>query len=130
MDDLLYDKLILAPSFIQFINTNSKRISEEDYYLLCDKCCDEAGIGYPKNWNTMGVYSKMGWSQNRRMTFYELFKTTGVKIKWSSDFEERLKIYLKEQKDKPETPFAQLEWYSQKRKELEEIIAEEEKDYD
>ncbi|NCU93782.1 MAG: hypothetical protein EBV54_06590, partial [Burkholderiaceae bacterium] len=31
---------------------------------------------------TMGVYSKMGWSNKRNAIFHELFLTTGTKVKW------------------------------------------------
>lgn len=125
MDDEFFTKLRATQSFTDFVKTNAKHISEEEYYNLLGKCCDETGVGYPDNWSTMGVYSKMGWSNKRKAIFYELFLTTGTKVKWKGEFEERLKEYLNQQADKPQTPLAELEWYSLKRKELTDILAQE-----
>jgi hypothetical protein len=128
MDQFLYEKLKDTPSFKEFAARDVKKITEEDYRGLMGRCLDETGIGYPTNWDEMGVMSKWAWSSRRRNTFLELFITTGVQVKWGTEFEDRLKDYLKEQGPPPEAPFAKLEWYGQKRKELEEIIAREDKE--
>lgn len=128
MDQNLYEKLKDTPSFKEFTSRDVKKVTEDEYIALRTRCLDETGIGYPPNWNEMGVMSKGAWSGRRRNTFLELFRTTGVQVKWGTEFEDRLKEYLKEQGPPPEAMFAKLEWYGQKRKELEEIIAREDKE--
>lgn len=129
MDNVLYGKLKETPSFKEFISKGISKITEDDYNQLCGRCLEETGVGYPDNWDTMGVLSKWGWSSNRQKIFNKLFKTTGCKVKWESEFEERLREYIEREGPNPGIgPLGKIEWYSQKRKELEDIMAREDND--
>lgn len=129
IDNGLYQSLKFTSSFQEFLAKNVKKITENEYHELSRKCFEEVGDEKPANWNTMGVYSKWGWSAERDKLFKKLVESSGIKIKWNTEFEERLRSYIEEQGPNPGIgPFSKTEWYSQKRKELEDIMTREDND--
>jgi hypothetical protein len=127
MNAEIYNLLKETETFDNFIKKGLKIITEESYNDLFEQCYREAGIKRPENWETMGVYSKMGWSNSVKNTFLELFLTTECKIRKKSDFEVLLKEYIKQQDNCPETPFEKLQWYAQKRQEFHKLLADEDR---
>lgn len=113
-----------APSLEQFLLSNPKQIFENEYIELRSKCITEAFGSYvPVNVSDAYVYFTP-----RQKAFRRILDELGIRIRWNSEFEDRLKVYLSQQGTGPDTPFAKLDWYSQKRKELEDIMAREDDD--
>jgi hypothetical protein len=113
-----------TPSLAKFLAANPKQIYENDYIELRNKCVAEAFGDYVPT--SMG--NAYGYFSPRHKAFKEVLDECNIHIRWNSEFEDRLKVYLEQQGPAPGTPFAKLDWYSQKRKELEDIMAREDND--
>lgn len=112
------NKLNETPSFKEFIQSNPKQIKEDEYIQLRNVCIEEAFGNYiPKS--ISDAYRHFNPLQQ---SFIRLLENNNIRIRWNSEFENRLKEYLKTQEPAPNTPFKKLDWYSQKRKEFEEIV--------
>ena len=119
-----YSVLKETNSFKEFIDSCVKQIAENDYIDLRNKCITEAfGTYVPKNVSDALVYYRP-----KQNAFLQIIEDSGIRIRWNSEFEDRLRDYIKEQGPEPNTPFTRLEWYSQKRKELEDIMTREDQD--
>lgn len=119
--DALCDTLSLK----EFIASGEKQISEDDYILLRNKSITEAFGEYVAT----SMSDAIGFWRPRQNAFQEILKENDIRIRWNSEFEDRLRDYIKEQGPNPGIgPIGKTEWYSQKRKELEEIISREDTD--
>lgn len=114
-------------SFKAFLESGVKKMNEDDYYRLCNKCITEIDEEKPDH-SKMGFFGNMAWFTPRQRAFRTLIEKFNIQIKWNNEFEDRLREYLEQEGPGPDTPFAKLDWYSQKRKELEEIMAREDED--
>jgi hypothetical protein len=114
-----------APSLRKFLATNAKKISEDDYIELRNKCIQEVyGEYIPRS-----VSDAFAYFNPKQEHFKQILEATGVKIKWKDEFELRLKDYLKEQGPNPGIgPMGKIDWYHEKRKELEELMSLEDSD--
>ena len=114
-----------APSFVEFLSSGTKQISEYDYINLRNTCISEAFNQYtPKS-----VSDALSYFRPRQNAFKQIVEECGIRIRWDSEFEDRLRDYIKEEGPNPGIgPLGKTEWYSQKRKELEDIMTREDND--
>ena len=109
----------------EFLSSEIKQISEDDYIILRNKCITEAFGTY----TATSMSDAIGYWTPRHNTFRQILEKNNIRIRWNSEFEDRLREYLEEQGPNPGIgPIGKTEWYSQKRKELEEIMAREDND--
>lgn len=119
------DELKVTPSFVEFLSSGVKHINEDDYIILRNECINEAFDNYvPTSLSDASRYYRP-----RHNAFKQILQDNGITIHWNSEFEDRLRDYIKEQGPNPGIgPIGKTEWYSQKRKELEEIMSREDND--
>lgn len=121
-------KIRNTPSYQEFINSGKKQLSEDEYSYLCNRCIDQIDEEKPDR-SKMGVLGNMAWFSPRQKAFRRNLNDDGIRIRWDSEFEDRLRDYINEQGPNPGIgPIGKTEWYSQKRKELEDIMTREDND--
>lgn len=121
-------KLSVTPSFVKFLKTSIKELKEDDYTELQSTCIREIDEERP-DFSKLGFSGNMAWFSPRQSAFKKLLEHSGIRIRWNSEFEDRLRDYLKDQGPNPGIgPIGKTEWYSQKRKELEDIMTREDQD--
>ena len=114
-----------TPSFRAFLASGKVKLTESEYRELRNKCIDEMDEVKP-DFSKLGVSGNMSWFAPRQYAFLTLAESHGIEVRWDSYFEDRLKKYLKEQgPNSGKGPLGKIEWYHQKREELEEIIRKE-----
>lgn len=128
MEKNLIDLLKNTHSFKEFLSTNVTTIDEDEYNRLRHVCINEMKEEKPDFVN-LGFFGNMSWFTQRQRAFAKLFESLNIKIKLNSEFERRLRDYIKLHGPNPGIgPIGKTEWYSQKRKELEDIIKQEDTD--
>lgn len=110
------------------METAKKEIKEDDFNNLQSTCIREIDEEKP-DFSKKGFFGNMSWFSPRQKAFRNLMKENGIRIRWNSEFEDRLRDYIEEQGPNPGIgPFSKTEWYSRKRKELEDIMTREDND--
>lgn len=120
-----YDALVETSSLKEFLSCGNTHIQEDEYIELRNRCITEAfGVYKPTSMSDAYRY----WTP-RQDAFKNILIGSNITIHWNSEFEDRLRDYIKEQGPNPGIgPIGKTEWYSQKRKELEDIMTREDND--